>query len=608
MDCCICCLGPFVPVKEVLRRDGLGSRAILFMDGEAEGHSAEWNLSDKPKLVDKKEELHIFHESSFMPVVDFYTLGIGRKLWGRMDAFQYNAANFAGNAPRSIDFVTSDTNSDIYKKKFRGAVKGDCIVLPDIKEDKYRVLQWAAPKPLVGFEKLSDLILECLTNIGTKARHIPTTNVTVPGCQSCNAIMTQRSTTAHFLVRSFISDTPLVPLEAIFSIACTGKPGASFKFAEPAKYSWDPNNKTRDGKNSAWPYPACIAYYVQRCLPAKPVGQTRQIHTDWHDLTVIISVLVLEIACLRYERLYGSTGGKTRNTKPAFRYRGCAEVYLSYIFWLLLRNDNVQGEESGTSGLHCKMEFAVFHRYLFIEIMGPLMLADSDLAGECEIFDMVFGSNDLNADAGEPNGLMPGTDMSSQDAQIAYMCATIANFYTVRLKPIFSRHMAGLEPDKTLLEIPSQEKDRLYIKQILANNALMSTVIFNNILFLLSKTVNFDIDTYIDSVGIHGVLAPWRRMLEITPTRTQRQLDEYMDCVTLMEYKGIQLFMRPDEFQPTISNEAAETIYVMCNALELNSEPSSKEELEQLRIAPKCSPFKAISRLSMVGGVGRPPV
>ena len=86
MDCCLCCCGPFDPPSEILRRDPLGSRAILYMDGEARSHATEWNITDEPKLLDEKQELHIFHRSSFMPVIDFYTCGnIGNDLWLNSD-------------------------------------------------------------------------------------------------------------------------------------------------------------------------------------------------------------------------------------------------------------------------------------------------------------------------------------------------------------------------------------------------------------------------------------------------------------------------------------------------------------------------------------------
>ena len=72
----------------------------------------------------------------------------------------------------------------------------------------------------------------------------------------------------------------------------------------------------------------------------------------------------------------------------------------------------------------------------------------------------------------------------------------------------------------------------------------------------------------------------------------------------LKEYQNIRLNVRPDRFhtafQPTISLEAAEAMFLMCTALELPSEPNSKEELELLRIAPKCSEMKSIERLSKV--------
>jgi hypothetical protein len=282
-------------------------------------------------------------------------------------------------------------------------------------------------------------------------------------------------------------------------------------------------------------------------------------------------------------------------------------VYLAYIFWILLWNDNAHGSDGNNN--YCTLGFAQFFRYMFAEFLKVLVASDVEMAAEFEITDAVFGKHRRNDPNGNPSVMQPGGQMLPPEQVIGYVCKCIVVFYKDVLKPVFSRHVAGLRPSLTLLTVdPNPEANKanqqLYMQQVCAYNTLIEQGNLNTIMHLLERATLDDIDTFVDSVGIHAVMGRWQELLQMAPTRIQRLLTEYTDTVTLMEYQRIRDFMRPDEFQPAITNEAAEAIYLMCNVMELPSEPDSKEEIELLRVATKCSWFKAVLRLYGVGAVG----
>ena len=170
--------------------------------------------------------------------------------------------------------------------------------------------------------------------------------------------------------------------------------------------------------------------------------------------------------------------------------------------------------------------------------------------------------------------------------------------------------MASLEPNHDLLDPADDSEDDeknelLYSDQVLCYNMVIEKKSITNVLHLIEKSIVGELDTFINTVGIHAVLSRWLTYLDMAPRRISNLLRDYMDDETCKEYRNIQSSMRPDEFQPTISKEAAETIYEMCNALELPSEPSTQEELELLRISVKCSEMKAIERLAMLGAFNK---
>jgi hypothetical protein len=241
-----------------------------------------------------------------------------------------------------------------------------------------------------------------------------------------------------------------------------------------------------------------------------------------------------------------------------------------------------------------------FHRYIFLDVLKVLVLSEPRYAGEIEIADIVFSGDLLKC------GRTYNTDNSKTPwERIKFMCDSISSFYKNVIKPIFSRHMAGLEPNPGLLPLVTsadyENKLIKFNKQKLVYNMLVDLDSLRRIMHVIPKVIAGEIDTVINEVGVQAVFARWLDMLELAPKSTERLVQSFVDNEVLNEYWNIRVNMRPDSFQPSISLETAEVIFMMCTALELPSEPNSKEELELLRIAPKCSEIKSIERLNKVG-------
>ena len=615
-NCCSCCCGPTRPSLKSFREDQIAARAVTFIEGVALKHAEDWDLAaqSEPNLMADKQDLHIFHESNTLPVIKSFYNGKAKDLWRGDSTPHFNEKNFEAPIPRDFRRARDIQGADFEADKFVGNIPDDMLFFSTTKNASYRAVQWEHPTPLKGFKPLTDLIIECINNVGS-CREPPNYQLLVPGCKSCNDIMTLEATTSHFLVREVISSKPLVPSESILSLELKGTAtSGNLQFVDLNSNTcrWDPNERNRGGNPNEFTYQACLAYYIHRCMPAKPVDRVFKKNKEkntvsLHCVNAAFSFLVLEIACLWYERYQGCQGGKAKRTKPAYRYRGCAEMYLSYLFWCLLRIDNIAGVKEGKNGNHCTIDFAEFHRYIFLDVLRVLVLKP-EFAADYEILDAVFGGNLLVAGGGE--ALVIGSPVPEPEKKIKHMCKSIPLFYRGVIKPIFSRHMASLEPNHDLLDPADDSEDDeknelLYSDQVLCYNMVIEKKSITNVLHLIEKSIVGELDTFINTVGIHAVLSRWLTYLDMAPRRISNLLRDYMDDETCKEYRNIQSSMRPDEFQPTISKEAAETIYEMCNALELPSEPSTQEELELLRISVKCSEMKAIERLAMLGAFNK---
>lgn len=595
--CCLCCCGPIQPRVNAMRKDQLGVRAVLYISAEASRNKSDWNCLEDPKVVDEFNGLHIFHESNTLPVLKSFADGQAKVLWQGENTPLYDPNFFSADGK-------PNTAAELKKRlpNFPSSVLPSKEVIPlnilffsTIKEDRYRAAFWKAPTPIEEFQNVTDLVTECVFDAGNCKLPI-IFEQTVPGCKSCNDIMTQEATTAHLMVRRKDS---LVPLESILSVELSGK--AKDDNLKPLKnIRYDPTERSKGGNPEAYTYQACLANYIHSCMPThayvnervpeRNPKNTKSVHT----ILATLSFLFLQISTLTFERYNGSQGGKKRNTKPDYRYRGCTEMYLSYIFWLLLCIDKVDGAGQRERGIHCFVEFVQFHRYFFMDFIKVIVLAESKYAGFVEIMDVVFGGDVLQSINTPPKD------------RIAHMCDRIPDFYKKIIRPLFSRHLAGMQPDPELLRTGHTDEDAIkYNNQTLVYNMLIDKTAYYNVQHCMKKVILDEIDTYMDEMGVHAVLNRWLNMMELAPKSTERLVQSFVDNQMLQEYTNIQMFMRPDSFQPTISPEAAETIYTMCNALELPFEPSTKEQLELLRVAPKCSEMKSIERLGRVGAFRR---
>ena len=583
MGCCLFCGGPMEPSREALRRDRVCSRALNFIEGDAIQHKSQWNIeaNTDPTLVSAKEECHFFHVTNVLPAMDAFLSGKLKGVWGNNNTPKYYAADFPADKDTgrelSHGIAKGDTNvpSDMYVIGTKRKVFASFDVDGDI-NTAFKAVAWGAPGKFDGFAPLATLIEECIGRIGGVLVTKPQPLHSSDGCKMCNNIMTQEGTSSHFLVRM---DNHLVEDQAI--LCCDMSSLTKFK----GTYRYDPSDNTRTGRQDKFSYEACVAYYIHRCLPSKPSGTPGRAKLDLRYVSVFFSFIILEMACLIYERNKGKDGGKTVRTKPVYRYRGCTETYLAYLYWVLFRNDNPHGVADGRGQKRCMLEFHQFHRYFFCEVLDTLVLAAPELAFAGELGDMVFGNQDLEQSASEILG---------------DMCKCVSEFYTKYLKPYFSRHLASLEPD------PS---DHLYHAQILVGEMVILVEDLTNVMHMLEKGTAGDIDTFINCTGVGSVLSAWHRYLTFSPCRsTTKLLDDFVDTLVRVEYANIAASMSSDPERPSVSVQAAETIYLMCNALELPSEPDNEEELQLLRAAPKCSRVKAVPRVSMVGGYSEEPV
>jgi hypothetical protein len=317
---------------------------------------------------------------------------------------------------------------------------------------------------------------------------------------------------------------------------------------------------------------------------------------------VAFSFLLLEIACLTYERFRGSEGGRKPNTKPSFRYRGTSELYLSYLFWVILSNDIPEGEAPGAHNeAFCTLDFPQFHRYFFSEVVESLAISNPEFADAYELGDVVFGENETYLFNKDAAGLMPGSAIVPPAEILEFMCNRICVFYAQTLKPVFSRHMTNLAPNPLLLVPGPTLNEELYNRQILVSNMIISVTVLRSMTHLLEKTTVGDIDTFVESVGAHGVFWLWQRLLNMGPVSVERLMGQFMDSLTLIEYKNIQRSMSTDPAKPSITEEVAESMYVCCNALDLRAEPRNEQELWDLKQGHMCSPPKSIPRLNMLG-------
>jgi hypothetical protein len=237
-------------------------------------------------------------------------------------------------------------------------------------------------------------------------------------------------------------------------------------------------------------------------------------------------------------------------------------------------------------------------------VVETLVISNAEFSNSYELGDVVFGNNVIYVGNSVNRGMMPGAAWERPGDTLEFICKRVIAFYTDTLKPVFSRHMANLAPNPYLIMPGHADFDQgLHIKQTLVNNMLVTVDVLNSLTHVLETTTEGDIDTFVESVGAHGVFWIWLRMLNMGPLNMRRLMDNFMDSLTLIEYKNIQTNMSLSSNK--ITEEVAETMYVMCNALDLRAEPRNEQELWDLKQGNMCSPPKSISRLIRLGAFQR---
>jgi hypothetical protein len=583
MDCCLSCGGPLQPSREALRRDKVGSRALNFIEGDAIAHKELWNLqaNSDPTLISVKEDLHLFHTTNVQSAMSALVEGPLKDVWLDSHTPQFASNLFDGNRRSNRQRVTAWINGN------RSNIPEDMYVI-GIRRKKSRqkdedgesksvmkAVMWEHPPALRQFDGIRLLIMECLTNVEKDIIQEPNLDDVAAGCKMCNNIMTVLATSSHFLVRT---PNPLVGDKVILAIDAVSERRSK------QKSSFQPNRNTKDGDAHNFAYEACVAYYLHRCLPPRWTRLPEQkFMEDVRKLCVFFAWIVLQVLCLEFEKAKGLQGGRVKRVKPAYRYRGCTEMYLAYFYWILLQNDNPEGEAVGAHIRRTRMPFCQFHRYFFTEVVDTLILAVPDASYACEVMDLVCeDALDFEKD---PHQL------------IGQLCDGMVNFYRVYIKPYFSRHLASLEPNPGLLIT-----DPLFVAQCVVRDRIISDPDMRLMTHVLQGGTEGDVDTFIDSVGVTSVMKCWQRLLSLGEyKRTVQLLEDFTDAVVLTEYQNISQSMSSNPEAPSVSLRTAETVYLLCSVLQLMSEPDTEEELQLLRVAPKRSPYCAVVSLQQVG-------
>jgi hypothetical protein len=198
--------------------------------------------------------------------------------------------------------------------------------------------------------------------------------------------------------------------------------------------------------------------------------------------------------------------------------------------------------------------------------------------------------------------LLAGYTVAQPDLIIGGVCDRVCQFYTQVLKPVFSRHIASMEPNPNLITPGHASYDAaLYARQVMTSNMIITVQDLASLMHLVERATVGDIDTFVESVGVHAVFWLWQRLLEMAPVNTERLVRDFVDSITLMEYRNIKKSTSSDPSMPAITDEAAESMYVMSNALILLSEVTCEEDLWRLKSQPVCSPPKSALRLIKIG-------
>ena len=575
-----------------MRRDKVGARSLNFIEGQVLKDVDQWNLAPQqlPNLLSEPQALHIVHQTNSRPVIEAFFNGRLRDLWLDDDTPGYLLAAAAAGAGIPVNAPLNPTWHWIRAPNRRNG-------------NDYRAVFWHSPAAIPEFNDVHQTLDRCLGRSGAPFRMPPNVNAVIPGCDICNQIMTEESNFRHLLARRVISNTPIVPMFSIIRYNLNRQPGVPGPNPTIASGRIrDPNPGNVDGLYFS--FQATIAYYIHRCLPDRPFhpgGAVPPQERFHRELCVMTSFLLLNICALMFERYFGSQGGTQPRRKPAYRFRGIVETLLAYLFWLWLSNDVAYDEPNGGRG--CTMRFEQFHRYWFSEITDALILTHPDTANAFEFTDILFESH-WNRAGNAGMAIGPNNLMAPPELVIGFMARRVSVFYDNILRPVYSRHFAGLAPliPPGLAPGPPANNAQIrYNRQNVVQNMLIEKGALNVLMHLCERAVPRDVDSFLNLVGVHSVMKMWNQLLRSAPPKVDNLLDDWIDSWTQHEFQNIMMQLRIGQSLPRISNAAAESIYVMCNALDVPTEPQNDEEMAALLNAPKCSPHKAALRLELAG-------
>jgi hypothetical protein len=572
MYCCLACCAPFTPSKEALRANSMSAKALYYIEGQVVAKRSEWNCTDDPVLITEVNESHLFHRTNILPVLEefFY-----RSL---KETYLDDDLNHGGAIHSGINTIINTPYGP-----------GQMALWPTvlrISGNTYTAVHWQGPNGIPQMDQFHNVVRNVWRRNNNNINFVPSLDFAPPICKACNDIMTQQGTTSHLLVRTRLTANPLVALNTIDSCRIRKNAG-NVRITGALMHT--PNNQNKDTKD--FHYQACVAYAIHRCMPDRnfvPNDPNLNDDDEAHQLFAVFGFLILEIMSLMVESNYGKDGGATRLVKPKFRYRGVTELYISFLIYILLKNDVPEGEPNGSPIPACTMDFSLFHRYFFNSFIDAIVVAFPDYAHVMHITDVIFTQNWMQA------GLVPyvpGVNMSNADQVMGYIAASIARFYEGIVRPYFSRHVAGLLPNPALA-VPATEGQ--YLSQITIYNMIITAPDLTNLINLCDRAVEGNTDSFVNIVGVHAVLEPFDKMLKSAPQRAARLLESFMDSVTLREYRHIMKSLN-------VKDQSAEIIYLECYALDTPNDPRDQDELALLKQAPKCTAAKAALRLIQCG-------
>ena len=586
-----CCLSCHCPLKNYVRayNDEAIDRCLNYIEGlikkdnEDDGDKDE-NVTPQIKnlkFLGVKHNAHMIHETQCIPALQAFISGEWKDVW------------FDNELPETSEIIKIENG----KITFMGE---DALVTTNIAT--FRVgetnkssgnlgyaLFWHKPTVKVkGFVRIHHLFEMC----STTDVYTPAVDETFITCQMCNSAMSQQKRFADFLANrdeAFIE--LLVPQKKIVRIE------VSDKFRErQQKYidniSFMPPEDCPANNPEKWCFTGCLGYYIHRCLPNKDWVNRYEKRKHYRGNIVITAFLILEIACLIITRK--NSAKDLDEPQLPFRYRATAELYISYLFWIFLKNDYLGIGYNHQDFMHKFPQFIVFHRYIFSEMADFLCIMIPYLLNFKEIIDVIMRNSKFYNQNDFSN--------ISADDFIDDLIECIINFYNDFVSKYFNAHLHGKDPDKNLMAL-TPDKKKLYAMQVEVYNYFPSV---NNLFSherLMERMTTSNIKNFIQAVGIQAVFNPWVRLMNTLPPNIEELCRDMRDTFIKKEFYNIRNSVTDDEGKPVISIMKAESMYLLCCLLDNAREPENEMELQNLRQMPRCSPLKSCWRLIEVGAI-----